>query len=100
MSGSGVVAGPSHDQGCDERAEEGFAASARVVHELEEAEVERQLVLRDAVMRAKPGAQERPEAFDRVDVDLAEPVPVLVAGILASGVADVLCPKPQAGRRA
>ncbi len=41
-------------------------------------------------MRAQPGAQQRPEALHRVDVYLAEAVPVLVAGIFASGVADRL----------
>jgi len=51
LLGSGVVAGTSHDQGCDEGAEEGFAASTRVVHELKEAKIERQLVLRDAAVR-------------------------------------------------
>src|SRR4051794_37755375 len=35
----------SCDQGGDEGSEQGFAALARIVHELEEAEVERQLVL-------------------------------------------------------
>jgi len=45
LLGSGVVTGPSRYQACDESAEQGSAASARVVHELEEAEVERQLVL-------------------------------------------------------
>jgi len=63
LSGFGVVAGTSRDQGCDEGAEQGFAASARVVHELEEAEVKRQLVLRDAAVRSQPGAQQRPEAL-------------------------------------
>ncbi len=62
------------------------------MHELEEAEIKRQLVLRDAPVRAQPGAQQRPETLDRVDMDLAEPAPVLVAGILAAGVADRLVP--------
>jgi len=43
-------------------------------------------------MRAQPGAQQRPEAFHGVDVDLAKPVPVLVAGLLAPGVADRFMP--------
>ncbi len=73
-------------------AEQGFAAAACVVHELEEAEVERQLVLRDAAVRAQPGAQQRPEALDGVDVDFAEAITVLVARILAAGVADRLVP--------
>src|SRR4051794_35047937 len=49
----GVEVG-SCDQGSDEGSEQGFAASPRVVHELEEAEIERQLVLRDAAVRAQP----------------------------------------------
>ena len=60
--------------------------------ELEEAEVERQLLLRDAAVRAQPGAQQRPEALDGVDVDLAEAVAVLIARVLAPGVADRLVP--------
>jgi len=63
LSGSGVVAGTSRDQAGDEGAKQGFATSPSIVHELEEAEVERQLVLRDAPMRAQPGAQQRPEAL-------------------------------------
>ncbi len=42
---SGVVRSSSCNQAGNERTEQGFTASARVVHELEEAEVERQLVL-------------------------------------------------------
>jgi len=76
LSGSGVVPGPSRHQACDKGAEQGLAASACVVHELEEAEIERQLVLREAPVRAQPGAQQRPKAFHGVDVDLAEAVPV------------------------
>jgi len=53
--GSGVVTGPSRHQACDEGAEQGFAASARIMHELEEAEIKGQLVLRDAAMRTQPG---------------------------------------------
>ena len=40
FSGSGVLASLSH-QGCDEGAEKGFAAAPGVVHELEEAEIQR-----------------------------------------------------------
>ena len=98
--GSGVVPGLSRNRAGDERAEQGFAASTRVVHELEEAEITRQLVLRDAAIWAQPGAQQRPEPLHRVDVDFAEPVPVLVAGILAAGMADRFVPIARAGRRA
>src|SRR4051812_1970091 len=88
----GCWSGESCDQGGNERAKQGFAATACVVHELEEAEIERQLLLRDAPVRPQPGAQQGPEPLHRVDMDLAESVPVLVAGILALGVADRLVP--------
>src|SRR3954469_5903126 len=77
----------SYDQGGNECGEQGFAATACVVHDLEEAEVVRQLVLRDAPVRAQPGAQQRPEPLDGVDVHLAEPIPVLVAGVFAAPMA-------------
>src|SRR5215207_164696 len=80
----------SRNQACDKGAEQGSPTPARIVNELEEATIERQLVLRDAPMRAEPGAQQRPETLDRVDVHLAEPVPVLVAGVFAAPVADRL----------
>src|SRR3954466_13413396 len=82
----------SCDQGGDEGSEQGCAASACFVHELEEAKVERQLVLRDATVRAQPGAQQRPEALDGVDVDFAEAITVLVARKFAAGMADRLVP--------
>src|SRR3954471_22042565 len=41
-------------------------------------------------MRPQPGAQQRPEPFHRVDVDLAEAVAVLVAGVFAPPVANGL----------
>src|SRR4051812_16237974 len=94
------VGSASCDQGGDERAKQGFAATACVVHELEEPQIERQLLLRDPPVRAEPGAQERPEPFHGVDVHLAEAVPVLVAGIFAAPVADrfvLIAPGGQAG---
>ena len=98
--GSGVVTGPSRNQAGDEGAEQGFAASACIVHELEEAKIKGQLVLRDAPVRAQPGAQQRPEALHCVDVDLAEPVPVpvLVAGVFAAGMADRFVPIAPGGQ--
>jgi len=45
LSDSGVAIDTSRDQACDEGAEQGFAASARIVHELKEPEIKRQLVL-------------------------------------------------------
>ena len=41
LPGFGVVTGTSGDEARDEGAEESFAPAARVVHELEEAEVVR-----------------------------------------------------------
>ena len=67
--------------------------------ELKEAEIGWQLLLRDATVRPQPGAQQRPEAFGRVDVDLAEAVAILITGILAPPMADR--PVPEApGRQA
>ena len=77
--------GTSHHQSCDELAEEGFAAATGAVHELEEAEVERQLLLRNAAVRAEPGAQQ--QALHRIDVNLAEAIAILVPGIFAAAVA-------------
>src|SRR3954465_339007 len=100
LSGSGEVTGTSGDKARDEGAEESFAPAARVVYELEEAQGGPQLLLRDAPTRAEPRAQQRPETLDRVDVHLAEPVPVLVAGVFAAPVADrfvLIPPGRQAG---
>ena len=41
-------------------------------------------------MRAQPGAQQRPEAFQGVDVDLVKAITVLVARIFAPAVTDGL----------
>src|SRR3712207_8373698 len=82
----------SSHQSRDEGAEEGFASAPGVVHELEEAEIQRQLLLRDAPVRAEPGAQQGPRPLHRVDVDLAEAVAILVARVLATSVADRLVP--------
>src|SRR3954451_24277720 len=93
------VGSASCDQGGDERTEQGFAATACVVHELEEPEIEPQLVLRETPVRTEPGAQEGPEPLDGVDVHFAEAIPVLVAGIFAAPVADhfVLIPPRRQG---
>lgn len=50
-------------------------------------------------MRPKPGAQQGPEAFDGVDVNLVKAVAVFIAGLLPSAVADglvLVAPRPQA----
>jgi hypothetical protein len=70
--------------------EESLSAIFGVVNELEEAEVERKTLLGDAAVRPQPGAQQGPEAFDGVDVNLVEAVAVFIAGLLPSAVADGL----------
>jgi hypothetical protein len=44
----------SSDNRLHQGAEQGFAALTSVVHELEEAEIQRQLVLRDTAVRTQP----------------------------------------------
>jgi hypothetical protein len=67
-------------------AEQSFAPTSGVVHELEEGEIAGQLLLRNAPVRSQPRAQQRPNAFQRVDVDLAEPVAIVVTSILAAAM--------------
>src|SRR3954467_15751594 len=69
-----------------QRAEQGPSSSASIVNELEQAEIERQLLLRDTAMQ--PGSQQRPEALE--GVDLAEAIAVLVPGVFASTMTDGL----------
>jgi hypothetical protein len=76
------MAPSSPDESRDQGTEQGSASAPGVVHEPEEAEIERQLLLRDAPVRAEPGAQQGPCPLHGVDVDLAEAVAVLVARIL------------------
>ena len=79
--------------------EKSFAAFFGVVNELEEAEIERKALLRDATVRPKPGAQQGPETLDGVDVDFMEAVTVFIAGVLVSAVANglvVVAPRRQA----
>src|SRR3954447_19076105 len=92
--------GVSRDQGGNERSEEGFSASAGVVNELKEAEIDGQFLLRDAAVRTQPGAEQRPEALQGIDVNFAEAVAIVIAGILTPGMADrfvTIAPVFQAG---
>ena len=41
-------------------------------------------------MGTEPGAQQRPESFDGIDVNLAEAIAVVIARVFAVGVADGL----------
>src|SRR4051794_10711910 len=83
--GSGVMIRMSCHQCREEGAQEGFAAAPGGVHELKEAEVERQLLLRDAAVWAQPGAQQGPRPLHGVDVDFAEAAAILVARVRAHG---------------
>lgn len=60
------------------------------MHKLKESQVNRQFFLGNAVVRAQPRAQQRPEALHRVDMHFVEVVAILVAGILPSVVANTL----------
>ena len=60
------------------------------MNELEESQVQRQALLGDSSVGAKPRTQERPEPFERVDMHLAEPVAVVVPGRLPRRMADRL----------
>ena len=84
----------------DERAKQLLSSLSGIVNELEKAEVDRQFFLRNTPMRSQPGAQQRPEAFHRIDVDLVESVAVFIAGIFARAVVHALvliAPLRQAG---
>ena len=56
--GFGVLDLASGDQGADQRAEKSLASFARVMNELEEPEVDREFLLRNAAMRPQPGAKQ------------------------------------------
>src|SRR3954464_15182916 len=82
--------GSSGIPGCyeklDQRPEQRLAPPPDVVHEFEEPEVQRQPLLRDPSMGSEPAPQERPGPLERVDVDLAESVAVIIPGVLALGM--------------
>jgi hypothetical protein len=63
------------DQAGDEGAEQRLSAAPGIVDGLKEAEIGRQLLLRDAAMGSEPGAQQGPEAFQGVDVHSQNPSP-------------------------
>ena len=85
--GSSGDATRSRDEDCDERFEQRFSAFSRVVDELKEPDIERQLLWRNAAVRSKPGSPQRPAALPRVDVNFVEPVAIVVASIFpASGI--------------
>lgn len=56
--GFGVLDLVSGNQGADQRTEESLASFARVMDELEEPEIDREFLLRNAAMRPQPGAKQ------------------------------------------
>jgi hypothetical protein len=56
------------------------------MNELEKAQVQRQLLLRETPMRTQPRSEQRPEAFHGVDMNFAKPLPMVIAGLFASTV--------------
>src|SRR5208337_1903286 len=49
------------------------------MNELKEPQVKRQFLLRNPPVRSEPRPQQRPKALDRVDMDFAKSIPILVA---------------------
>ena len=93
---SGVLA----DQELNEFTQQRFASLADVVDKLEEPEVEREFLLRNAPMRTKPTPQQRPKALHRIHMHFTKPVAIFISGILTSPMVDTLMavsPGTQAG---
>ena len=80
--------GQLRQQQSQEGLEQPFATNPGVVRKLEKAQVQRQLLLGDAVMGAPPGAPQRPEPLAGVEVDLVNAIAVFIARGLAVAVAD------------
>jgi hypothetical protein len=60
--GFGVLDLVSGDQCADQRAEEGFSSSTRIMDELKEPKIKGEFLLRNAAMRPQPGAKQRPKS--------------------------------------
>jgi hypothetical protein len=76
------------DENLYERMEQCFASFSDVVYELEKPQIQGESFLRDPSVRPEPRAQERPEAFNRIDMDLMMTIPVIVPGIFPRSVTD------------
>jgi hypothetical protein len=74
------------DQQFQERSEQAFAPNADVMHELKEAQVERQLFLRNSSMGSQPGTHQGPETLSGIDMNLMEAIAIVVAGVFAPAV--------------
>src|SRR5271157_3173243 len=76
------------DQEADQGSQQRLPPLSDVVNELEESQIQGQLLLRNAPVGTQPRAEQRPEPLDGVDMDFAEPIAILVAGELPSGMTD------------
>ena len=75
-------------QDCEQSIQEGLALASDIMDKLEEAQIDWLAFLRHAPMRAQPRAQQRPEPFERVDMDFMEAIAIGIARIFALGVID------------
>src|SRR5262249_400658 len=78
------------DQELNERRKQRFASLADVVHELEEAQVEREFLLRNTPMWTKPTAQQRPEALHRIPIHFTQAVALFISGQFPPSMIDTL----------
>jgi hypothetical protein len=69
--------------------EQPFPATADIVDELEKAQVPRQLFLRNATIGTQPGAKQRPETFQIIDVDFMKAISIFIPSIFTSTVIDL-----------
>ncbi len=76
------------DQEADQRPQVAFATVPDIVDEFKESQIRWQALLRDSSARTKPTPQQRPKSFEGVDVDLTEPVSVIITGVLTRAMAD------------
>ncbi len=58
-----------------------------MMNKREKTQIQRQVVLREAAMGAKPGPQERPKAFHGIDVYFIQAITIIIPGIFATTVA-------------
>src|SRR5512139_3171370 len=86
-------------QSVQERPQQGPTTAPNVMHELKESQVNWQFFLGDAPMRAQPRTQQRPKAFQGVDMDLMETVTILITGVFSLAVAHALAHRPPLRQR-
>src|SRR5271167_4647859 len=86
LVGSSCVSGGWREQQFNQRTQQCFAPFSNIVNELKEPQVKRQFLLRNPPVRSKPRPQQGPKALNRVDMDFAESIPILVAGELPGRV--------------